>query len=228
MPAATREFTAPAARDFTSDIKEEEATIPVVQEELRVGKRKVQRGPVRVFTHVTETPIEESVQLRDETITVERHRVDRLASDADLRNFMESKIEMMETSEEPVISKEAHVVEEITITKRAKDHTEKIRDKVRKTEIDIEGLAAEKLRDLEFRKNFAARFGSGNRKYEDYAPAYELGSSMAADDRFKGQDWTTTQSEARRLWETKKSGSWNDFVEAIRHGFETRRGGRAA
>ena len=55
---------------------------------------------------------------------------------------------MMETVEEAVVSKEAHVIEEITITKRAKDHVEKIRDKVRKTEVNIEGLGAEKLRDL--------------------------------------------------------------------------------
>jgi len=36
-----------------------EAVIPVVEEELQVGKRKVEKGGVRVETHVTETPVTE-------------------------------------------------------------------------------------------------------------------------------------------------------------------------
>ena len=68
-------------RDLEAELKEE-ATIPVVQEELHVGKRKIQRGPVRVFKHVTERPLDESIQLRDENVTVERRIVNRLASDA--------------------------------------------------------------------------------------------------------------------------------------------------
>ncbi|MBV9482629.1 MAG: DUF2382 domain-containing protein, partial [Acidobacteria bacterium] len=33
--------------------------IPVVKEEIRVGKRQVLRGGVRVYTRVTEEPVEE-------------------------------------------------------------------------------------------------------------------------------------------------------------------------
>jgi stress response protein YsnF len=125
---------------------EEETTIPVVQEELKVGKRKVER-PVRVFKHVVEKPVEATVRLRDEIVTVERRVVDRRPGDADLKAFTDSKIEMMETTEEPTVSKEVHVTEEIIVTKHAKEHEEKIRDKVRKTEINIEGLGADKLRE---------------------------------------------------------------------------------
>jgi hypothetical protein len=38
--------------------------IPVVEEELKIGKRLVRRGGVRVYTSVTEKPIEEPVTLR--------------------------------------------------------------------------------------------------------------------------------------------------------------------
>jgi len=39
------------------DHDQEEATIPVVEEELRVGKRQVESGGVRVRTHVEEKPV---------------------------------------------------------------------------------------------------------------------------------------------------------------------------
>lgn len=39
--------------------------IPVVEEQLNVGKREVQRGGVRIFTRTTERPVEENVTLRE-------------------------------------------------------------------------------------------------------------------------------------------------------------------
>jgi stress response protein YsnF len=50
---------------------ERERAIPVVEEELQVGKRAVNRGGVRVFSRVVEKPVEEHVQLREENVTVE-------------------------------------------------------------------------------------------------------------------------------------------------------------
>jgi len=40
--------------------------IPVIEEELVVGKRQVERGGVRVFSRMVETPVQESVTLREE------------------------------------------------------------------------------------------------------------------------------------------------------------------
>src|SRR5437764_3366736 len=51
------------------------AAIPVVEEQLKVGKREVQRGGVRVFSRVVETPVNESVNLREEHVNVERRPV---------------------------------------------------------------------------------------------------------------------------------------------------------
>jgi uncharacterized protein (TIGR02271 family) len=205
----------------------EEETIPVIQEELHVGKRKVQRSTVRITRHVTETPVEETISLRDETVIIDRHPAERIASETDIKALADSQVEMIETAEEPVVSKEAHVVEEITVTKNVVDHEEKIRDKVRKTDIDVEGLAPEKLRDLGFRKHFNTRLGKLGRSYSEYAPAYEFGSTMASDARYRNRDWASIESETRRLWEAKGR-SWKDFGEAIRHGWESARSGHAA
>ena len=48
---------------------EGEQVMPVVQEELQVGKRAVSNGGVRVIQRVTETPVKEMIRLRDERAT---------------------------------------------------------------------------------------------------------------------------------------------------------------
>jgi stress response protein YsnF len=93
----------------------ETARIPVVEEELKVGKREVQRGGVRVFSRVKETPVHESVTLREEHVKVERHPVDQPATEADMAAFKEGAVEMREMAEEPVVEKVARVVEEVVV-----------------------------------------------------------------------------------------------------------------
>lgn len=84
--------------------KGEEVHIPVVEEQLQVGKRQVERGGIRVYTHLTERPVEEDVQLHEEHIKVERRPANRPASQADLDSFQEGTMEFTEQSEEPVVS----------------------------------------------------------------------------------------------------------------------------
>jgi uncharacterized protein (TIGR02271 family) len=113
-------------------------TIPVVEEELHVGKRQVGRGHVRVFTHISERPVEETVRLREEHATVQRHRVDRPATEADMAAMKEGTIEINETAEEAVVEKTARVVEEVDVSKEASEHTETVRDTVRRTDVEVE------------------------------------------------------------------------------------------
>ncbi len=115
-------------------------SVPVVQEDLRVGKRSVVRGGVRVYTRVIEEPVEESVRLRDEKVRVQRQPVNRPANENDLRAGEEQVIEVKEYAEEPVVSKEARVVEEVRVGKDATERTETVRDKVRRTEVEVEDL----------------------------------------------------------------------------------------
>jgi hypothetical protein len=57
-----------------------EEVVPVVEEELRVGKRETQRGGVRVRSHSYEKPVYANVELREERSTVERRPADRRAT----------------------------------------------------------------------------------------------------------------------------------------------------
>lgn len=111
------------------------ATIPVVQEELNIGKREVETGGVRLRSRIVEKEVAEDVNLREETVRVERNPVDRAATEAD---FEEAKIEERERAEVPVVNKEARVVEEISLSKDVTEREETISDTVRNTEVDID------------------------------------------------------------------------------------------
>ena len=116
--------------------------IPIVQEEMEVGKRQVNRGGVRVYSHVVETPVSENISLHDERILVERRAVNRPATDADF-NSGSNSIELTAMGEEAVVGKRSRVVEEVTVGKVGTERTEQINDSVRHTEVDVEQLPAE-------------------------------------------------------------------------------------
>jgi len=116
---------------------EQEQVLPVAREELAVGKRQVSQGGVRVYSHVTETPVEETVRLREERATIERRPVDRNVSAGD-DAFQERSFEVNETAEEPVVGKRSRVVEEVRVGKQATERDETIRDTVRQTNVEVE------------------------------------------------------------------------------------------
>jgi len=121
--------------------RDEDLIIPIVEEELEVGKREIEAGGVRVSTRVSSVPVEKSVTLREEHVSVERRAVDRPISDRD-EAFKERSLEMRASAEEPYATKRAHVVEEIRVHKDRSEHEEKIRDSVRHTDVDIAEIAA--------------------------------------------------------------------------------------
>jgi uncharacterized protein (TIGR02271 family) len=129
-----------------ADLTEGAASIPVIEEELRVGKREVEGGGVRVRTRVVERPVEEAVRLREERVSVERRPVNRPVSEADLNAFREGTFELRERSEEAVVDKTARVVEEVAINKDVTERTETVRDTVRSTDVDVEETGGTKAR----------------------------------------------------------------------------------
>lgn len=210
-----------------------EKRIPVVEEEMKIGKREVERGGVRVFSRVRETPVNESVQLREEHVKVERNPVNKSASQADMNAFKEESIELREKSEEPVVSKSARVVEEVVVKKEATERTEKINDTVRRTDVEVENLSASNsarsgtMYDTEFRDHWKTNFGSSGGRYEDYEPAYNYGSSMASSDRYRDAQWDEMEPQLRSDWEATHPGSkWDKVKDAVRYGSQRGSGTR--
>ena len=220
--------------------KSEEAKIPVIQEELKVGKRTVQRGGVRIFQRVEETPVHESVTLHDEKVKVERRPVDQPASAADLAAFQEGSIEVKETTEEPVVSKTARVVEEVAVSKEGQDRTETIDDTVRRTDVNVEQMGASGATtpaattttmgstaasglddDRDFRNHWQTSYSNQGGRYEDYGDAYRYGSSITANDRYRNRQWADIEPDLRGDWESHHPEStWEKVKDAVRYGSE--------
>lgn len=113
--------------------------IPLAEEELQVGKRDVNRGKVKVRTYVVETPVAEDVSLREESVHVDRRPADRALRAGEAGDlFQERTIEVEERGEEAVVNKTARVREEVAIGKTVEERTETVRDKVRRTEVEVE------------------------------------------------------------------------------------------
>jgi uncharacterized protein (TIGR02271 family) len=216
-------------------------TFQVVEENLQVGKRAVETGGVRVKSNVSEVPVEEEVKLRQEHVEVERRPVDRPATTADLNAFKEGTIEVRETQEQPVVSKEARVVEEVRVRKNVEEHTEKVLDTVRRTDVQVEPIAGKTSTattatrsasttinpydtyDPDFRANYQSVY-SGLGSYDRFQPAYRYGYTLATDKRYQGRDWGEIEPEARKSWNSQHQNSWEDFKDAIQYSWDKVRG----
>ncbi len=115
-----------------------EVALPVIEEQINVGKRAVQRGGVRVHTRMTERPVEETVNLREEKVTVDRRPVDREFSDADRATLNKGDFTVTTRGEEAVVSKEARVVEEVVVGKDVSERQETVRDTVKRTDVEVD------------------------------------------------------------------------------------------
>ncbi|MCC2955639.1 YsnF/AvaK domain-containing protein [Massilia sp. IC2-477] len=205
-------------------------SIPVVEEQLKVGKREVQRGGVRIYSRIVETPVNESIGLREEHVDVQRRVVDQPISPADATAFKEQTIEMRETAEEAVVEKSARIVEEVTLGKQVNERQEQITDTVRHTEVDVQRvggtMAQSDLRDDDsyFRNHFTSNYGSSGASYDDYAPAYSYGSQMASSGRYSGRQWDDVESDLRTDWESRGgaggASTWEKMKAAVRHGWD--------
>lgn len=203
--------------------------IPVVQEELRVGKRAVLRGGVRVYSRVIETPVEETVNLQEEKVRVDRQKVNRPVSSSDVATGRDEVIEVKEYAEEPVVSKEARVVEEVRVSKEATQKTQKVKDTVRRTEVNVENLgdqgatnvSGQSNFDDDFRSDFTRRYGSTGVSYDTYAPAYRYGYDMASDPRYKGRSFNAVEQDLRSDYGRRYPNStWEKMKDSIRYGWD--------
>ena len=220
-------------KDAATTATEAGQVIPVVREELQVGKRTMQAGGVRVYSHLVEERVTQTVDLREERARVERRPVDRPVSDSELQSLGERSVEIEETIEQPVVQKTARVVDEVVVGKDVRQKKADISETLRHTEVDVTDLGQRSAigggafedHDAEFRSDFGTRFGSsGSQRYEEIEPAYRYGHTLASDTRYQDRDWDSVESEARGDWERQNPGSpWEKVKAATRHAWERAR-----
>lgn len=207
--------------------RDTDTTIPVIEEDMRIGKREVDRGGVHVEKREEDIPFEEDINLRNEQINVERRPVDRDATPEDFAAFKEGSMDLKEVDEEPVVDKRSRVVEEVHIDKDVTEKTDKIRDTLHRTDVDVTrtGQDWDKFNDR-FRQDFQNRFGMSGMDYDHYQPAYRYGYDLGTNPRYQNYDWDMLESEVRIDWQRRgEMSTWDEVKDAVRHAWESVRRG---
>ncbi len=240
VDARSTEYKAAGSNYNLRDLDNGDYVLPIVEEELKVGKRTVERGRMRIYTKMTETPVEEQVQLREEHVNVERRPVDRAVTDADMAAMKEGTIEMTEMAEEVVVSKRARVIEEVVVRKEATDRTETVRDTVRRTDVNVEQLGTQNTQSTQgmvstsdyasyegdFRSHYQKSYADSGYSYEEYTPVYRYGHTLATNELYNGREWNDIETDARTNWEQSNPGTWEQFKDSVRYAWDKARGRR--
>jgi stress response protein YsnF len=119
---------------------EQTQSAQVIEEELEVGVARTTGGK-RLKTEVSEREVQETVTLREETVEAERTKVDRVLKpeEAD-KAFQGTTAEMTATTEKPVVSKQAHVVEEVSLSKQSGERDVTVSGTVRRQDVTVEEI----------------------------------------------------------------------------------------
>ena len=134
-------------REASSRTAPEDTVVPIVQEELHIGKQKVETGWVRLTKTVQEREVMVSEPSMQEDIQIERVPVNRwLTEPASVR--YEGDIMIIPVMEEvPVVEKRLRLKEELRVTKRqiTTQRTEPVR--LRTEEVQVERIPAQSRTD---------------------------------------------------------------------------------
>jgi stress response protein YsnF len=114
---------------------QEEEVIPLAEETLIVGKHTVNSGTTTVRRYVVEVPTEQQVTLYDEKVVVERRKP--VTDAATGETLTELSVEMIETSEVPLVAKGVRVREEVVVRRERTKRVETVRDTIRRDEVEI-------------------------------------------------------------------------------------------
>lgn len=114
----------------------------LAEEQLEVGKERVETGRARVRRFVTEKEVAAEVTLHKEHAELIRNALDHPANLDDI-NWADEEIEIIETVENPIVKKKVRIVEEISLKKVGTERIETVRDKVRRHQVAIERLGAD-------------------------------------------------------------------------------------
>lgn len=134
-------------QEASSRTAPEDTVVPIVQEELHIGKQKVETGWVRLTKTVQEREVMVSEPSMQEDIQIERVPVNRwLTEPASVR--YEGDIMIIPVMEEvPVVEKRLRLKEELRVTKRqiTTQRTEPVR--LRTEEVQVERIPAQSRTD---------------------------------------------------------------------------------
>lgn len=123
----------------------EHASLKLSEEQLKIGKREVEAGGVRLRKVIRTETVQQPVELRREEVVIERVPAHEAAGAA-ARAFEQNEVYIPLRREEAVVQKEAHVREEVRVRKDARSEQQTVSGQVRKEDVEIqrEGEARER------------------------------------------------------------------------------------
>lgn len=128
--------TQAAARPERQGTAQEQANIKLAEEQLKVGKREVTVGGVRLRKVVRTEIVNQPVELKREEIIVER--VPAGAQTPGQASFQQEDVFIPLRREEAVIEKETRVREEVRVRKEATKEQQVVSGQVRKEDVEIQ------------------------------------------------------------------------------------------
>jgi uncharacterized protein (TIGR02271 family) len=219
---------AEAAQMTLTDPATHDNVLEVIEEDLEVGKQQVERGRLRMYTVVTEREVAEDVALRDETIRVTRRAVNRAVTiNPDL--FKERSMEMVEMDEIALVAKSARVIEEVAIGKEVAEKIETIKETLRRQDVEIEEVKSARAFEeynSDFRGFVDARLAEKGLTYDQAAPGLKYGYQLATTEPFRSSPWTAVEADAKRIWEEKNPGTWEQNKAIVHYAWEKVRSAR--
>ena len=105
------------------------------EEELRVGKREVEAGRLRLHKRVETEQVDVPVELRREKVRVTREPVAHSVSDQEIGD---EQVEVTLREEKPVVAKETVAKERVRVDKEVEVGQESVRDELRKERVDVD------------------------------------------------------------------------------------------
>lgn len=211
-----------------SDPARDEHVLEVIEEDLQVGKGEVERGRMRIYSVISEREVAKDVTLRDESIRVNRRPVNRQV-EINPNLFQERSYEMVEMDEIAQVAKTARVVEEVVLSKDMVEKIETIKDTIRRQDVQIEEVpAVRSFNDYEtdFRAFYNQKLADKGVQYDELKPALNYGYGLATREPFRSSPWSAVEADARRIWEEKNPGTWDQNKAVVHYAWEKVRSAR--
>lgn len=102
----------------------------------------------------------------------------------------------------------------------ASDSSVPIDDVVRRNDVGAQQASAAGT-DMEYRTHWQNNYGHLGGSYEDHALAYQYGSKLGSNERYRGYRWADLEPEARTDWESNPSATpWEKTKDAVRFAWE--------
>ncbi len=111
--------------------------ITLSEEQVKVGKRTVDAGAVRLRKIVRTEIVNQPVEIRHEDVVIERIAADKVTPGTATSDFKEETIDVPLTREEVVVSKEAHVTGAVHLNKTSTAETQNVSETVRKEDVEV-------------------------------------------------------------------------------------------